>query len=140
VRVTRVWVVSWPCVNALALPWSRQLVYTSARSRRFDRDEIAAFTAHELGHLSEPASVKLVRSSGGFTLLPIGLTRPIIEHLGVVALLGVVAACYAVLFVVFAWRGAWSGAPTRSHTHTTPTRAYTRARWRRAIARTARPR
>ena len=128
IRVNRVWVVSWPVVNALALPWTRQLVYTERALAKLDHDEIAAFTAHELGHLSEPASVKLVRSAGGFTLLPIGLTRPIIEHLGVVALLGVVAACYAVLFVVIrVARRMERRADTVAHAHDPDEGVYARA-------------
>jgi hypothetical protein len=38
----RVWVVDWPCVNALALPWSRQLALHEAlpRDARPRRDRV----------------------------------------------------------------------------------------------------
>ena len=100
VHVRRVWVVDWPCVNALALPWSRQLVYTRELLARLDRDEIASFTAHELGHLSEATSVKLVRSIGVFALLPIGFAGPIVGRYGLVGLAVVMIAAYAALIAV----------------------------------------
>jgi Zn-dependent protease with chaperone function len=128
IRVNRVWVVSWPSVNALALPWSRQLVYTERALAKLDRDEVAAFTAHELGHLSEPASVKLVRSAAGFALLPIGLARPIVARFGLVALLGVVVACYAVLLaVVRVARRMEHRADAVAHAHDPDAGVYARA-------------
>jgi Zn-dependent protease with chaperone function len=128
VRVRRVWVVDWPCVNALALPWSRQLVYTKQLLARLDRDEIASFTAHELGHLSEPMSVKLVRSVGVFALLPIGFAGPVVGRYGLVGLAAVMVAAYAVLIaVVQVARRMEHRADRVAHTHDPNEGTYARA-------------
>jgi Zn-dependent protease with chaperone function len=128
VRVRRVWVVDWPCVNALALPWSRQLVYTKQLLARLDRDEVAAFTAHELGHLSEPVSVKLVRSVGVFALLPIGFAGLVVGRYGLVGLAAVMVAAYAVLIaVVQVARRMEHRADQVAHTHDPDDGIYARA-------------
>ena len=128
VRASRVWVVDWPCVNALALPWSRQLAYTKSALAKLDRDEIAAFTAHELGHLSEPTSVKLVRSIGAFALLPIGFAWPIVGRFGLVGLVAALAATFAALLaVVRVARRMEQRADSVAHTHDPDEGIYARA-------------
>jgi Zn-dependent protease with chaperone function len=88
-----VFVVRWPVANALALPMSRQLVFTERILEALDEPELAAITAHELGHLSEPRSVKLGRVLGVFILFPIGLATPVVHAVGVPGALGVLAIC-----------------------------------------------
>jgi Zn-dependent protease with chaperone function len=128
VRVRRVWVVDWPCVNALALPWSRQLVYTKELLARFDHEEIAAFTAHELGHLSESTSVKMMRSLGALALLPLGFTAPIVGRYGMSGLAVVIVVVYVVLFAaVHVARRMEHRADGVAHTHDLSEGTYARA-------------
>lgn len=77
VRATRVWIVRWPMVNALAFPRTGELAFTEEAVAALDDEHLAGVTAHELGHLGEPRSVVLARSLGLLALFPIALVRPL---------------------------------------------------------------
>lgn len=56
--------IGLPMANALAYPLSRSLGITEAALAVLADGEVAAVTAHEIGHLSEPRRVTVVRSTG----------------------------------------------------------------------------
>jgi Zn-dependent protease with chaperone function len=69
VRPRAVFELASPNVNALAWPVPRFLLYTHPALGTWDDEELAAITAHELGHLDEPMGVYLARIVGAY--LPI---------------------------------------------------------------------
>lgn len=71
------WVVDTPISNAAALPGPRQLVFTEKLLATHTDDEIKAICAHELGHLTEPESVRLTRLLLPLLLLPFVFLKPI---------------------------------------------------------------
>lgn len=79
--------------NALAFPLRHRIAFTEAALGGLDDDELAAVTAHELGHLDEPRSVLLVRALG-------------VSVLGLVALVGPAAVSFgwaAALLLMLVW-------------------------------------
>jgi Zn-dependent protease with chaperone function len=74
--VRRAWVIDVIISNALALPATRQLVFTEKLLRTHPDEEIKAVCAHELGHLNEPRRVLLTRVAAGVSLFPLVFIRP----------------------------------------------------------------
>jgi Zn-dependent protease with chaperone function len=98
VRPAAVWVVPWSCANAAAFPLSGQLIFTEEIREALDDDELAAITAHELGHLSEPWYARLTRAFAVFALLPFGVSVPIVHAVGYVPALALLVGYWVLLF------------------------------------------
>lgn len=71
------WVVNAAISNAAALAGPRQLVFTEKLLATHSDDEIKAICAHELGHLTEPETVRLTRLLLPLFALPVVFWRPI---------------------------------------------------------------
>lgn len=93
IRVASVWQAAWPVANAIALVFSRQIVFTDGLVEAIDDESLAAIAVHELGHLSEPWPVKLSRTAGAWILLPLAAVVPILASYGLLAFFGVYAVC-----------------------------------------------
>ena len=82
VRLRSAWVVPWPVANALALIYSRQIVFTERILELLDDEELDAVTAHELGHVGEPLSAKMGRGTVVVALSLVMLATPWLSALG----------------------------------------------------------
>lgn len=90
VRPKAVWTIPTlgvPFANAFALPMLRRIAFTADAVRWLDDDELEAIAAHELGHVSEPASVIAARLARSAIYLPLVLLRPLIGVFGPAAAL-----------------------------------------------------
>ncbi|MEM9877090.1 MAG: M48 family metalloprotease, partial [Myxococcota bacterium] len=65
------WEVVSPDANAAAFPLGDKLLFTDAALAALDDEGLEAIASHELGHLAESRSVKLVRAAMGAVWLPI---------------------------------------------------------------------
>jgi Zn-dependent protease with chaperone function len=92
VPVRSTWVLAAHLSNAVALPLTRQLIFTDKLLATHPDDEIKAICAHELGHLSEPRGVILTRTLVALSLFPLVFSRPLcaLGENGVRALLALV--------------------------------------------------
>lgn len=92
VRLRSAYVVPWPVANALALIYTRQIVFTEKILEVLDADELDAVTAHELGHVGEPMAAKVGRGVV-VVLFSVGLLAlPALAQLGLTAGLAVFLA------------------------------------------------
>jgi Zn-dependent protease with chaperone function len=82
VRAT--WVLSTHLSNAVALPLTRQLIFTDKLLSTHPDAEIKAICAHELGHLNEPRKVILVRAFVALSFFPLVFINPMNSIKGVV--------------------------------------------------------
>lgn len=93
---SRVFVIEGWSANAFALPLRRWIGFTRRALQELTDEELAAITAHELGHLRESAVARWSRALGAFLVVPLTLIGPLyhtLDLLGLgVVLLGVVAA------------------------------------------------
>ena len=89
--------IDLPLTNAFALPLPRWLVFTRRCVAALGEAELESIACHELGHVSEPTSVKLVRAGGSFALLPLGFAPAFVAAFGLLLGLGIV---YALVFGV----------------------------------------
>ena len=71
------WIVDIPMSNAAALPGPGQLVFTEKLLATHPDDEIKSICAHELGHLTEPESVRRTRLFLPLVVLPVVFWKPI---------------------------------------------------------------
>ena len=76
VPVRATWVLSTHVDNAVALPLTRQLIFTSKLLSTHPDGEIKAICAHELGHLNEPRKVIFVRVLVALALYPLVFINP----------------------------------------------------------------
>jgi Zn-dependent protease with chaperone function len=76
VPVRSTWVLSAHLSNAVALPLTRQLIFTDKLLSTHPDDEIKAICAHELGHLNEPRKVVFVRALVALALFPLVFINP----------------------------------------------------------------
>lgn len=83
-----VYVLRWGVLNALALPLAGLLAFSEGMLDALTEEEIAAITAHELGHLSEPPGVLRLRLATGLLLLLLGITPTLVRDYGPIAGLG----------------------------------------------------
>lgn len=99
VSCDRVFLIRSPLAQAYAFPGHRCLLFTERLLEILSDDEIAAVTAHELGHLAEPRSQWLRRYIVWFTFLPWIFIKPAVFSpggLGILAISGTsVAASFA---------------------------------------------
>jgi Zn-dependent protease with chaperone function len=101
VPVRASWVLPTYFSNALALPLTRQLIFTEKLLAIHPDDEIKAICAHELGHLNEPRTVLLVRTLFSLSAFPLIFVKPL-ESLGydVLIVLGVLSIAVLLLWLV----------------------------------------
>lgn len=83
VPVRSTWVLSTHLSNAVALPMTRQLIFTDKLLSTHPDDEIKAICAHELGHLNEPRKVVFVRALVALALFPLVFIYPMNSLTGV---------------------------------------------------------
>ena len=79
VSVHATWVLPSHLSNALALPLTRQLIFTEKLLATHPDDEIKAICAHELGHLDEPRKVLLVRLLVSLSVFPLIFINPLVS-------------------------------------------------------------
>jgi len=77
VPVRATWVLSTHLSNAVALPLTRQLIFTDKLLATHPDDEIKAICAHELGHLNEPRRVIFTRLLVALALFPLVFLQPL---------------------------------------------------------------
>src|SRR6185369_9417352 len=82
VQPAAVWEVPWTVANAMALVFSRQIVFTTGALLRLDDEQLTAVAAHELGHLSERPGIKAVRTLGAWILLALSTAVPLYRTYG----------------------------------------------------------
>jgi Zn-dependent protease with chaperone function len=75
--VRNVWVARVVMCNALALPVTRQLVFTEKLLAMHPDEEIKSVCAHELGHLNEPRKVLLARVIAMASFYPLVFMQPV---------------------------------------------------------------
>jgi Zn-dependent protease with chaperone function len=71
VPVPQVVVLRWGVVNAFAFPLGGRLAFSARCAEGLSDEALAAVAAHELGHLSEPLPVRLLRGAMLFAFLPL---------------------------------------------------------------------
>lgn len=116
VPVRGVWMLMSSAAQALALPYTGDLLFTKRILNICPDNEIAAICAHELGHLCESNFARAGRLLGGFAYLPWAFVRPLRHAVGDLAFLILFAASWA--FFMF----------TRRHSRRLETRADRMAR------------
>ena len=89
-----------PNANAIAWFLPRLLVYTSPICEVLGDDELAAVTAHELGHLAEPRAVFLMRIYVPFLVVAVAAGIPLAGSYGPLAGLAPVVLLLAAVVVV----------------------------------------
>lgn len=90
-----VWRFHWHKANALAFIFSNEILVTEKLCTLVSRDELKAVLAHELAHLCEDRTTKLMRLLTPLLLLPlfmIGLLWPVLGLPGL-------ASCYCLLIL-----------------------------------------
>ena len=83
VPVRSTWVLSTHLSNAVALPLTRQLIFTDKLLSTHPDAEIKAICAHEFGHLNEPRKVVFVRALVALALFPLVFINPMNSLTGV---------------------------------------------------------
>lgn len=82
VRAPEVYELRTGAANALAFPLRHRVAFTDALLDALDDDQLAAVTAHELGHLSEPRSIGLVRAIGVSAIALVAFIGPVTVAFG----------------------------------------------------------
>jgi Zn-dependent protease with chaperone function len=82
VRPRRIFEMSSPFANALALPLARILIYSDPLLKHLNDDELASVTLHELAHLTEPLSVRISRLILGLGLVLCAALWPLYASFG----------------------------------------------------------
>jgi Zn-dependent protease with chaperone function len=81
VSAAKVYEMQFAGSNAMALPLLRWVVFTSAAVERLERRALGAILAHELAHLDEPLTIKLLRVGMGAAMaLPIAFVPAFSEN------------------------------------------------------------
>jgi len=83
VPVRNTWVLPAHLSNAVALPLTRQLIFTEKLLATHPDTEITAICAHELGHLNEPRKVVFARALVALSLFPLVFFNPMNSLTGV---------------------------------------------------------
>jgi Zn-dependent protease with chaperone function len=77
-----VWLMRSSSAQALALPISRELLFTERLLEILSDEELSAICAHELAHLAEPKRVLFLRTIKTFAYLPCIFIQPLSHALG----------------------------------------------------------
>lgn len=86
VQCRAVWVMRIGTCQALALPLSRELVFSDRLIEAMPDEEIAAICAHELGHLTESRVTLCLRLVRATSVLPWIYLIPLLHTLGAIGL------------------------------------------------------
>jgi Zn-dependent protease with chaperone function len=97
VPVHGLWMLRSSAAQALALPYTGDLLFTNRLLDICPDNEIAAICAHELGHLCESKSARAGRLSAGFVFLPWAFVRPLRHAAGDWAFIILVVISWAAL-------------------------------------------
>lgn len=92
VEVRAVWILKGQMANAFALPITREVLFTERAVQTHPPEELAAITAHELGHFAESKGVLLLRVAGALWYLPLIFLSPLVHRFGFHGFLGVLVA------------------------------------------------
>ena len=98
VQVRRVYELDWSLANAVAFPAVRTIAFTRPALEVLDDAELEAVAAHELGHLSEPLSSRLMRPALVIALAAIVLWGPRTFAFNLQNLLGALAVLAVLIF------------------------------------------
>jgi Zn-dependent protease with chaperone function len=97
VPVTGVWMLRSSAAQALALPYTGDLLFTKRLLDICPDNEIAAVCAHELGHLCESGFARAGRLAGGLVYLPWAFLKPLRHAIGDGAFLILIVVSWAIL-------------------------------------------
>ncbi len=97
IRPKALFEIDLPITNAFVLPLPNWLFFTRRCVAGLSEAELECVACHELGHVSEPTAVKLLRTGASFALLPLGFAPAFVGAFGVPIGLGIV---YALVFAV----------------------------------------
>jgi Zn-dependent protease with chaperone function len=104
IAVRSAWTVRSSNANALAIPHTRDLIFTERALAILPEDELAAVCAHELGHLAESKASQLLRFLASLFLLPWLFLRPLWVAFGPGAL-GILLVSTVILWWLIRWLG-----------------------------------
>lgn len=91
--------VDWNTANAFAFPLAARLVFSRRCVEVLADAELAAIASHELGHLSEPLSMRVARGAAGFAPLPLAGVVAALESAGLPGAIGVLGLVLALLLL-----------------------------------------
>lgn len=100
VRSRAIYLMPLAMVNAAVVQAPRVLLFTPLMVEHFSDEELEAVTAHELAHLTEPASVVLIRMLSLPLCLVVACTTPVIVTFGLPVYLGAIVAGLLILIYV----------------------------------------
>jgi Zn-dependent protease with chaperone function len=98
IQLNGVWVVRAPASNAFASIFRQEVGFTSRFLETHPEAEIAAVTAHELGHLTESRWARAGRMVTAFMLFPMVFMQPATSAFGLRGMLLVLLPCFALLW------------------------------------------
>ena len=97
VRVRSTWELGGMTANALALPVTRELIFTERLLAICNDEEVAAICTHELAHLTESKAVLAGRLLRSFSFFPLIFVNPAVQYWGLPGLLVLYAAMLLIL-------------------------------------------
>jgi Zn-dependent protease with chaperone function len=86
-QVPKTFLLDVPMANAMALPVTRELIFTSRLMEISSDDEVSSICTHELAHLTESKRVVFLRVIGSLVWFPILFIRPLLHAYGPAGLL-----------------------------------------------------
>jgi Zn-dependent protease with chaperone function len=87
VPVPQIVVLRWGVVNAFAFPLGGRLAFSARCAEGLSDEALVAVAAHELGHLSEPLAVRVLRGAMLFAFLPLVGIVACVDRWGVTGVL-----------------------------------------------------
>jgi Zn-dependent protease with chaperone function len=99
VPVRGLWLWDVPIANALALPITGELIFTTGLMEACNDEEVSGICAHELTHLAEPKKIVFARMAGSMAALPILFFKPA-QARGPLALLAIALAIFLMAFAL----------------------------------------
>jgi Zn-dependent protease with chaperone function len=99
VPVPQIVVLRWDVVNAFAFPLGGRLAFSARCAEGLSDEALVAVSAHELGHLSEPLAVRLLRGAMLFAFLPLVGIVACVDRWGVTGVLPPLGGMVVVLLL-----------------------------------------
>lgn len=84
------WLADSTIPNAFASPFTGGVGFTTRAMEVLDDEECRGVMIHELAHLTEPRSVRLIRLVGSMSIFVVAFVKPVLEQWGSFGLLGLV--------------------------------------------------